>query len=73
MLCKADFEELFPELFPPKPEPPPLRMPEPLYADNGIARREDDDSLPLAAQRRRRAAATGSPDGAQDLADLARA
>lgn len=45
MLCKADFEDLFPHLFRPEPEEPAVK-PAPL--GDGIARQEGDELPRLA-------------------------
>ncbi|MCB1311449.1 MAG: hypothetical protein KDK29_05970 [Sedimentitalea sp.] len=50
MICKADFEELFPHLFKPEPAPAAPQMAKPASSEC-IARREDDSGPSLPAGR----------------------
>lgn len=71
MICKADFEELFPDLFQPEPAPATHQTAKP-PSTACIARWEDDGGLPLPANRRR-ATSGRSPHYGFDVPKLARA
>ena len=72
MICKADFEDLFPDLFQSEPEPAARRKIVPPGADS-IARWEDDGGRPLPVHRRRCAASGRGPRHGYDMPELVRA
>ena len=72
MICKADFDELFPDLFQAEPAPALHRMAK-LPSAECIARWEDDGGLPLPANRTRPATSDRRSQYGVDVSALARA
>lgn len=72
MICKADFEELFPDLFQPEPNPDTPRMAKPANA-RCIARWEDDGGRSLPARQRGRMEFGRISQRGSNIPELARA
>lgn len=71
MICKADFEELFPHLFQPEPAPVARKMARPASAEC-LARWENEGGATLPAIGQGRAAASRGSRYGSDMSALAR-